>query len=104
MNAILDAFARMDAGEAVAWMLVENLLLFALALAPRAAPAMGLSGEAGRPRPVTGRVPRGRPGAVLCRLQHGRDRGRMVALADRAYRRSGATRGCGPGSTWSCSC
>jgi sterol desaturase/sphingolipid hydroxylase (fatty acid hydroxylase superfamily) len=33
MNAILDAFGRMPVGEAVAWMLVENLLLFAFALA-----------------------------------------------------------------------
>jgi sterol desaturase/sphingolipid hydroxylase (fatty acid hydroxylase superfamily) len=32
MNAILDAFARMSTSEAVCWMLVENLLLFALAL------------------------------------------------------------------------
>jgi Delta7-sterol 5-desaturase len=33
MNDILDAFARMPVGVAVCWMLVENLLLFALALA-----------------------------------------------------------------------
>ena len=32
MNATLDAFARMTPGEAACWMLVENLLLFALAL------------------------------------------------------------------------
>ncbi len=32
MNAILDALGRMPVGEAVAWMLVENLLLFAFAL------------------------------------------------------------------------
>ncbi len=32
MNAILDAFARMSVGEAVFWMLLENLFLFGLAL------------------------------------------------------------------------
>lgn len=32
MNAVLDAFARMPAGVAISWMLVENLLLFTLAL------------------------------------------------------------------------
>lgn len=32
MNAILDAFARMPLGEALFWMLIENLLLFGLAL------------------------------------------------------------------------
>lgn len=32
MNAILDAFARMSPGEALIWMLVENLALFAFAL------------------------------------------------------------------------
>ena len=32
MNAILDAFARMSPGEALIWMLVENLALFTFAL------------------------------------------------------------------------
>lgn len=32
MNAILDAFARMSYGEAIAWMLAENVALFALAI------------------------------------------------------------------------
>jgi lathosterol oxidase len=33
LNAILDAFARMSTGEAVSWLIVQNVLLFALALA-----------------------------------------------------------------------
>src|SRR5262249_49876909 len=33
MNAILDTFAQMDPGRAAFWLLVENVLLFALALA-----------------------------------------------------------------------